>query len=176
MDALLDTGASARLSTCGLYRYELVRRWNRGPLACWIMLNPSTADATTDDPTIRRCIGFTRRWNLAGLVVVNLFAYRATNPRELYDCAGAGVDPVGPENDDAIHDAAVGSRVVVAAWGAHGSLYGRDRDVIDMLAASPVRLTALDVTNDGAPKHPLSRGKGFIPNETVPTPWPREGE
>src|ERR1700756_5834740 len=106
-------GATARLSLDGLYRYELTRRWARGPCVCWIMLNPSTADATAGDPTVRRCRGFSERWNMGGMVVVNLFAYRGNNPADLLLPA----DPVGTENDNAIHDAVVRSRLVVMAWG-----------------------------------------------------------
>jgi len=74
---------SAVLSDCGTYRYSLTRRWSPGPLLGWVMLNPSRADALVDDPTIRRCVGFARRWGFAGIVVRNLYALRATDPREL---------------------------------------------------------------------------------------------
>lgn len=157
-----DLGSSARLSLCGQYRYELVRRWNKGPLACWVMLNPSTADASLDDPTIRKCIKFTRTWGLAGLVVVNLFAYRATDPKALK----AVDDPVGPENDDAIHDAAVGSRALIVAWGKHGSLRGRSEAVADILRAIPQTPLALVENLDGSPQHPL-----YIRDDTRPVPW-----
>lgn len=158
-----DMGSSARLSLDGQYRYELVRRWNRGPLACWIMLNPSTADASVDDRTIRKCIKFTQAWNLSGLVVVNLFAYRATDPKALKTVA----DPVGPENDEAIYNAVRGARITVAGWGVHGTLHGRNAAVLDdVLGDYPGRLYALDVTRDGHPKHPL-----YIRDATRPTPY-----
>lgn len=146
-------GSTARFSLDGVYRYELTRRWARGPVACWVMLNPSTADAKQDDPTIRRCVRFSRDWGLSGLVVVNLFAYCATDPSELRGVS----DPIGPDNDEAIHDAAVRSRIVIAAWGAHGSLHGRDFDVAGDLRRALLggHIHCLGRTADGAPRHPL---------------------
>jgi hypothetical protein len=88
--------ATAVLSDCGTYRYRLGRRWAEGPVDVWIMLNPSTADATVDDRTIRRCMEFSRRWGAGALVVGNLFALRATDPAELV----RHPDPIGPDNDE----------------------------------------------------------------------------
>ena len=104
----------ATISACGRYRYELARGEGE-PSICWIMLNPSTADASRDDPTIRRVIGFSRRWGFATAVVVNLFAWRATRPEELLSVE----DPVGPDNDRTVRDVVGRSDVVVLA---HGSL------------------------------------------------------
>lgn len=148
---LVPPGATARLSEDGVYRYELTRRWGGGPMATWIMLNPSTADATLDDQTIRRCRGFSKTWGMGGLLVVNLFALRATDPRALRTAA----DPVGPENDDAIHDAVVRSRVVIAAWGTHGGLLDRERHVIDLLEQVGREPLVLGLTKNGHPRHPL---------------------
>lgn len=150
-------GSSARLSDDGVYRYELTRRWGRGPTVTFIMLNPSTADATLDDPTIRRCKSFARSWEFGALAVVNLFALRATDPAALQKAP----DPVGPENDDAIHDAIVGSRVVVAAWGTKGSLFGRDSEVLGILDMAGRPPLCLGVTKQGHPKHPL-----YVPANT----------
>lgn len=144
-------GSTARFSDCGTYRYELARRWSHGPAVAWIMLNPSTADASVDDPTIRRCIQFSRGWGMGGLVVVNLFALRSTDPAALKTAAW----PVGPENDDAIHDAIVRSRAVVAAWGVHGDLRGRADEVREMVAVLGRPLSCLGTTKDGHPRHPL---------------------
>lgn len=143
--------ATARLSDCGAYRYELGRRWARGPSVLFIMLNPSTADATQDDPTIRRCIGFAKSWQMGALGVVNLFALRATDPAALRTAP----DPVGPLNDDAIHDAIVSSRVVVAAWGAHAMAAERAAVVAEMAANASRPLCCLGTTKAGHPRHPL---------------------
>ena len=101
------------------YRYALERRWDHmRPYLVMVMLNPSTADAVRDDPTIRRCVGFAKKARAGGLLVLNLFAYRATDPRELREAA----DPVGPENDEIIKRHLDGMSLyegtkVVAAWG-----------------------------------------------------------
>jgi hypothetical protein len=116
------------------------------------MLNPSTADAVRDDPTIRRCIGFAKAWGAGGMVVVNLFAYRASSPRILF----AAEDPVGPQNDR--HLLRVLSRagqVVVAAWGSHGSYRDRDAEVLQLLMRRRIHIECLGRTADGQPRHPL---------------------
>lgn len=143
--------SSAVISDCGLYRYRLGRRWGQGTTMLFVMLNPSTADGTEDDPTIRRCIGFAKREGHAALDVVNLFAFRATDPRELTHA----VDPVGPGNDAAIADAVQGAAVVVAAWGATvpRARSARPAEVLRLLSACPVM--ALGLTATGAPRHPL---------------------
>src|SRR4029079_19593153 len=116
----------AVMSPCGRYRYRLTRVWDESrPAVCWVMLNPSTADAVKDDPTIRRGSSFSWSWGAGGLVVVNLFAFRATNPADLLDAP----DPVGPENDAHVRDAAKGAGLVMAAWGVHGSGLGRNAAV-----------------------------------------------
>jgi hypothetical protein len=151
------TEGSARFSDCGRYRYELTRRWSDGPLALWIMLNPSTADAEQDDPTIRRCIGFSRREGCGGLVVVNLFAYRATRPDRLLTVA----DPIGwPENTFTIRRwieaDEVGLRV--AGWGAwwHAQRVRPARLHVEGWAREAGReLGCLGRTVDGSPRHPL---------------------
>src|SRR3954471_10304152 len=107
----------AHLSSDGVYRYTLSRLWDTDPVSpemVWVMLNPSTADAAVDDPTIRRCIGFARLWGYAGIRVVNLFALRAADPKALL----AHQDPVGPDNDHWLR-AVTGERFTMAAWGSH---------------------------------------------------------
>jgi hypothetical protein len=146
----------ATLSPDGVYRYELSRDWSDSgsisPAMTFIMLNPSTADASIDDPTIRRCIGFARREGYSRLVVLNLYAYRATNPHDLLRCP----EPVGPWNDGQINVAfdrayRAGSPIVVA-WGTHS----RPERVKEVLALSQgVPLQCLGTTKDGHPKHPL---------------------
>jgi hypothetical protein len=133
------------------YRYRLSRTWgNSGTHATWIMLNPSTADALEDDPTIRRCIAFTKAWGLDGLVVVNLFALRATDPRQL----ARHRDPEGPANDQFIADAIQPWSVVVAAWGANRLADMRSQEV-EALIAEKTGAGCLGVTKAGYPRHPL---------------------
>lgn len=145
---------SAVLSDNGLYRYRLSRTWGDGERMAWVMLNPSTADASVDDPTIRRCMGFARREGYDGIEVVNLFAYRATEPSDVYDAAQAGIDVEGPDNrlhwDAVLGDHGVG--MVVAAWGAN---------IVAALLRSPLSewytggWFCLGTTKSGAPRHPL---------------------
>lgn len=146
--------SGAVLSDCGAYRYSLTRRWGSGnDLALWVMLNPSTADATQDDPTIRRCVSFSKEWKCDGLVVVNLFALRATDPKALY----AHEQPVGPENDWYLGDWMRDEDVVVAVagWGAHGSLNDRGHAVWLLSCEARRQLYCLGTTKDGQPRHPL---------------------
>lgn len=161
-------GSSAWLSDDRKYRYRLGRRWDPTlrdvEMDVWVMLNPSTADGRVDDPTIRRCIAFSKAWGAGGLHVVNLFAYRATNPKDL----GWVEDPVGPENDEQITAAVAratdtGGRVIVA-WGAHPDAAARAEHVASFLDAVP--LVCVGVTKAGAPRHPL-----YVPKTTEPTPW-----
>jgi hypothetical protein len=142
----------ALISECGLYRYRLSRTWGDERPACFIMLNPSTADATQDDPTIRRCIGFARAWGCGGIVVVNLFALRATDPRELYKHES----PIGPENDSHIRAAVIECDPVVCAWGVCGTFRRRDEEVAALIRSSGLPWgKCLGVTRDGHPRHPL---------------------
>lgn len=138
----------ARVSECGSYRYDLTRRWGNGPTATFVMLNPSTADDTVDDRTIGRCMTFAQREGCSGLVVVNLYAYRATRPIDLWRV----VDPVGPENDDSIRNRTSTCGLVIAAWGAQREPE-RVAQVRDLIGARAI--CALGLTKDGAPRHPL---------------------
>lgn len=140
---------SASISDCGTYRYGLKRVWDDAkPVVAWIMLNPSTADAEQDDPTIRRCVGFSKAWGYGGLAVVNLFALRATNPKYLWLVD----DPVGPENDVFISEITQGRRVV-AAWGAAARATSRAERVMMLLAHR--KIECLGTTAMGHPRHPL---------------------
>jgi hypothetical protein len=143
---------SAWLSTCGQYRYSLTRLWGDGDTALWVMLNPSTADADVDDPTIRRCMAFTRSWGLDGMTVVNVFALRATDPRELT----GHPDPVGPANRDAVLAAFDQAAVTVAAWGqSWPKAYAMTVHRMAKLLAG--RAHHLGLTQSGQPMHPLYR-------------------
>lgn len=145
--------AGAVLSPCGTYRYTLDRVWDASrPTALFIMLNPSTADASEGDPTIRRCRSFATREGCGALTVVNLFALRSTDPGTL----STHPDPVGPQND--MHIALAIDRqpaVVIAAWGAHPFARHRMVQVADVLAAHGGRLECLGKTKGGDPRHPL---------------------
>lgn len=147
-----EVAGGARFDTSGRYRYRLWRRWSTCyPPAVFVMLNPSTADASNLDPTCRRCVGFAREWGYGGIEVVNLFALRSTDPSALYGAA----DPVGPENDAAIVEAAL-LGPVVAAWGVHGALNRRGREVAALLRRELGKpLLCLGVTVRGEPRHPL---------------------
>jgi hypothetical protein len=115
------------------------------------MLNPSTADAFRTDPTVTRCVRFARRENCGGLVIVNLFALRATDPRELR----RHPDPVGAGNDLFIREHCRPGRLVIAAWGAHGRVRDRGRAVLAMLREARTAVHCLGVTAGGMPRHPL---------------------
>lgn len=144
---------AADISPCGRYRYRLWRGWDPDkPTLNVIGLNPSTADAVRDDPTTRRCIDFARRWHMGSLVLTNLGAYRATNPRELL---GAD-DWIGPENDYALWTEARRADMVLVAWGAvDRRLAYRAEVVCEGLAAAGINTYCLGVTADGEPRHPL---------------------
>lgn len=155
--------SSAQFSPCRRYRYSLWRTWhgllpNAKGYAMFVGLNPSTADETNDDPTIRRCIAFAQSWGYEGLCVTNLFAFRATRPDDMK----AADDPVGPENDKTLCDLAKSAGVVVAAWGVHGTHAGRADEIRAMLP----RLHYLRLTRDGHPGHPL-----YLPKSLTPIPW-----
>lgn len=156
----------AKISDCGSYRYDLWRGWDvRKPELRIIMLNPSTADASLDDPTIRRCMTFAEREGFGGIIVVNLFAFRATSPADMKTAP----DPFGPEGSDVI-EWALSSAVrddlpVLCAWGTHGA--HRDRASTVMLSARGhgTRLVCLGVNKDGHPRHPLyvAGNQPFLP-------------
>lgn len=159
-DFIVDSRSHALLSEDREYRYRLQRHWDATkPTVAFVMLNPSTADETDDDPTIRRCIGYAKEWGYGTLLVGNLFALRATDPSELRDHP----DPVGPENDDHLRKICDRAELVVAAWGTDGSLRDRGKEAARML---DVQLHALDVTKNGHPGHPL-----YLPGDADPEPW-----
>jgi hypothetical protein len=153
----------AVISPCGSYRYVLTRTWDEGLLpACFIGLNPSVADATVDDPTIRRMVGFARGWGCGGIRVVNLFAFRATDPKAMR----AAWDPVGPDNDWVLSEASRECSPLVAAWGVHGTFRARDEAVKGILRDAGVSLRCLGLTKGGYPKHPL-----YLKTETSLLPY-----
>lgn len=144
---------AATFDETGTYRYRLDRRWKRAPekRVTFVMLNPSTADAFKEDPTIRRCIGFAKSLSLQAMSVVNLFAIRATDPKEIR----LAEDPVGPENDFYIREACRASMMVICAWGAYPHLDGRDRVAWLNIKDCCSNIYSFGLTKKGAPKHPL---------------------
>lgn len=156
--------ARAILSPCNTYRYALHRVWGANPdhYMMVIGLNPSTADALQDDPTIRRCVGFASRLGYEALVMTNLFAYRATDPKQLKQASLQGVDIIGEENDQWLLKLSHHAPLVVAAWGVHGTLAQRDQDIASMIPS----LRALKLTKAGHPAHPL-----YLPYSTVTVPY-----
>ncbi|HEY2848317.1 MAG TPA: DUF1643 domain-containing protein [Gemmatimonadaceae bacterium] len=146
----------------GKYRYNLTRTWDEGlPRVCFVMLNPSTADASQDDPTIRRCIGYAQALGAGSLEVVNLYALRATDPRALAKDAA----PIGPDNDKYIELAARSATTVVCAWGAHAHARGRGRQVLALLRRIGAQPMCLKQTKAGYPSHPL-----YLPAALRPVP------
>lgn len=149
------------------YRYALTRAWGKGRQACWVMLNPSTADAFTDDRTIKRCISFTKAIGGYGsLTVVNLYALRATDPRALW----THPDPIGPLNGyhlfSQVHAAHDRHDVIIAAWGTHGARHDRGPAVAQGMANVGIGMWCLGVTKGGHPRHPL-----YVAGDTPIVPW-----
>lgn len=150
--------SSALFSPCRRYRYTLTRTWDLTlPVVNFIMLNPSTADETLDDPTIARQIVRSKLWGYGGLVITNIFAWRSTDPSVLPHVA----DPVGPLNDDIIAVTALHSDLVIVGWGNHGGLNGRAQAVLKLLQSRTLK--ALKVTKEGHPQHPLYIGYSVVP-------------
>jgi hypothetical protein len=177
--------AGASISKCGQFRYLLWREW-RGthdpknwtwwggvdgkgdPLGepkplVFVMLNPSTADGTLDDPTIRRCVGFAKAWKYERLEVVNLYAYRATFPTELLRRQNRHEEIIGPDNIDHVRKAGAGAGKVICAWGAHVEDLGVDHcDTVRGWMGDP-KCFHLGLTKNGQPKHPLRLAGATIP-------------
>lgn len=171
--------AGARISKCGLYRYMLWREW-RGthdpknwrwfgekdgagneygePKSClFVMLNPSTADGEKDDPTIRRCVGFAKAWKYERLEVVNLFAYRATKPRDVLARQNTRGEIIGLDNSTIMDSAARDAGLIVCAWGANATALDPTKDHVETVRGwlRDKPMMALGFTQDGQPRHPL---------------------
>lgn len=163
--------ADAWLSPCGTYRYALWRYWasDMSRTLHWVMLNPSTASYTEDDPTIRLCMRRAHDMGFSGIRVTNLYAYRTPTPIVLKRAEKSGVDVVGPENGmahDFLQDYAVyqGRSMILCAWGAHAAGTVQERAFLQKMEGIP--LHALRLTTNGAPGHPL-----YIPLENKPFLW-----
>ena len=153
----------AEFGACGRDRWRLWRAWGSGPRVAFVMLNPSTASADEDDPTIRKCMAYARRWEYHGIEVVNLFGLRATDPRELYRRDEA--ECVGDRNDPTILSATYQAGLVIVAWGNHGGLHKRSAAVLRMLEGN-CEPHALAVTKHDQPWHPL-----YLAGDLVPFLW-----
>ena len=151
MNGLL-VNKNATFSDCRKYRYALSRTWNgKKKTILFIGLNPSTADEKVDDPTIRRCINYAQNWGYGSLLMVNLFAYRATMPTELKNVK----NPIGNDNDLHIIELSKKADLAVAAWGNEGSHLNRDKEVKKLIP----NLMCLKINKSGQPAHPLYQKK-----------------
>ncbi|AFO71682.1 hypothetical protein phiCbK_167 [Caulobacter phage phiCbK] len=157
-DAVVEDGVikAALLSRCETFRYLLMRVWDPGkPLLIFLMLNPSTATARLDDPTIRRCMGFARRDDYGGIIVANLFAFRSPSPAAMK----AAEDPIGPMNARVLQHvfeyAMTAGADVIAAWGVHGEFKDQDYGAVQQAEITGVEVKCLGKSKDGHPRHPL---------------------
>ena len=162
--------AGAEFSPDGLHRYRLWRRWGDGRLLYVIGLNPSTADAQHNDPTVRRCIGFAERWGFDGLMMLNLFAFRATDPIQMRKAC----DAIGPRNINTLSEQcqtalALGSGIL-CAWGSHGSYLGMGERVRNGFELGGVPAACFGLTKNGQPLHPL-----YIRSEALVVPFTGDG-
>lgn len=150
---------AAILSDGGTYRYLLSRELTGGgKTLLWVMCNPSTATATDDDPTIRRCKSFTSKWKFDRIEVVNLFAFRTSDAKLLQREYSKGAPVVGPHNDRHIREAAARADRIVCAWGVKPWARHRIDQVLEMIVPrtpEAARTFALRVTATGFPEHPL---------------------
>ena len=159
-DLLRDSWAV--YSDCMAYRYSLMRVWDASlPKVSFVMLNPSTATEVQNDPTVERCERRARAMGFGAFQVANIFAYRATDPKDMRRAA----DPIGPENDHAILQAAAWADQTICAWGTHGAHMDRGAQVASSVRAQGHALFHLGLTQNGAPKHPLYIGYAVAPME-----------
>jgi hypothetical protein len=144
--------STAVFSSCRTWRYILHRVWAADqPQVMVVGLNPSTATETVNDPTVTRCINYARAWGYGGMVMTNLFAFRATDLRVMK----AAPDPVGPENNHWLLETAKNSSLVLCAWGNHGVYENRAQIIPELFRGTGITLHCLGFTKFGAPKHPL---------------------
>lgn len=158
----IDSGAV--FDKTRLYRYRLWRHWNPvDGFVLWVALNPSTADAVDDDPTVTRMMGFAHAWGYGGLELINLFALRSTSPLVLY----SHPNPIGPDNDIHILDQVGKASRIIAAWGNHGALRQRSAHVVRLVAATGRTLECLGVNErTKQPRHPL-----YLRGDLQPVPY-----
>jgi hypothetical protein len=160
---------SAEFSPCRTFRYVLRRSWADGNCIAFLMMNPSTADESINDATIRRCIGFAKRWGYGSLIILNLFSIRSPDPKEI----AKSLDPIGPDADSWIEKSLDGVTEVIAAWGCNQhlttpALKQRPKTVIANICSKypDIPINCLGYRKDGAPRHPL-----MLAYETERTPF-----
>lgn len=158
-----DAPSTAVYSDCERYRYSLTRVWDpAGQRVNFVMLNPSKATEVQNDPTIERCERRARALGFGGFCATNIFAWRETEPKKMR----AAADPVGPDNDAALLQAADWADQIIAAWGTHGEHRARGPEVEALLRAHGHALHQLGISKAGHPKHPL-----YIAYAQQPAPW-----
>jgi hypothetical protein len=162
-DALAQDGAT--FTDDRRYRYRLWRKWGMGQTVAFLGLNPSTADESKDDPTIRRCRNFAHAWGFDGMWMLNLYGWRSTDPRALWD--GTVLDLIGPGHDESLVDVSRQVAFVVCAWGAFPKAQARGQHVLGLLHSAGVETRALGLTASGFPAHPL-----YLLATSKPSPWP----
>lgn len=161
-----DADSVATYSDCERYRYALTRSWDSaGRRVMFVMLNPSTATEVQNDPTVERCERRARALGFGQFRVTNIFAWRATDPRNMR----AAADPVGPDNDTAIAEGSTWADQIICAWGTHGAFLKRGPQVHELLRATGKKLFHLGLTRDGHPRHPL-----YVAYAHQPVEWPAQ--
>lgn len=155
MEDKTEVEKTCQMSLCHKYRYSLCRQWGDGGNVLFIGLNPSTADHLIDDPTIRRCIDFTKRLGFNCFYMANLFSYRATDPKDMK----ASSEPIGKDTDAHLWHLCETAEVIIFCWGNHGSYMGRSQEVKEMLEPFKRKIKCFGLNKSGEPKHPLYLAK-----------------
>jgi hypothetical protein len=171
--------SSAEISDCQQYRYRLGRLWGDGDSVCFIGLNPSTADAVADDPTVRRWSHFARAWGRDGFIAVNIFPFRSSSPAECRRWARGETDiftayeRVGAADYNArrIHETLTDVNLAVACWGAGNWDHEYAEQVLSRANAAGHDIYVFGLTAHGHPIHPMARGKHRVPDDAKPVLW-----
>lgn len=171
----MDADTQAVLSECGRYRYFLRRIWDADlPLLAVCMLNPSSADAEKDDPTVRKLTNVATRWGYGGLAIVNLYPLRASKPSVIWDSPDRADNGNDEWLDAIIKEAESNGNKLLVAWGNDGNYEGlADQFIERVKQASNVELITLGLTGDGHPRHPMALGKGRVPDDQNIVGWAR---
>lgn len=154
--------SDALFSDCEKYRYKLSRKWDDGPTVAFVMLNPSTADAHKNDPTIERCHRRAIEMRFGAIEVVNIFGFRATDPKDLKKAK----KPIGPLNDEIVIETLKNADLAICAWGAHGTHMDRDQEIRALIKQAGIKSHVLGLTKYDQPRHPL-----YVSYTQKPEPW-----